>query len=352
MATPSTEDRVVVAIGDGALSGVGGRWQENITRIFYDQNGTDRGEDVYGSTAGQCFQSDVAPIHSARITERSSINLACNGASEHNILRTSSDGRPQYGMAPQAEQLAHIAAEKKVDMIVMSTGILPDSQFIKNCMDGYLAGEPGHSKWDCSPQKQSEILMYRQYWKFDEAVKDVRAVMSEAGYNDSDYKLVIQSHTAPLPRASEMRYISEDDRIYGSCALSNVDLNWLRDWHYPYIAKEFQKVARSNNAGFLDVTDAFRGHETCSKNARLTNYAGETGAHAEWSRNARTLRWAPDTDGAFEEALQPNAYGQQALGACINELFFDMWLTLGTSWKCVPSVPNWRPGEMSIYHSP
>ncbi|MGW9438616.1 hypothetical protein [Streptomyces sp. NPDC055607] len=347
---PPSAERVVVSIGDGSISGVGGRWQGNTNLIFHNQNGTDRGEGAYGSTNGGCYRSDVSEINSALITEHTSINLACDGATAWNVFRPAKGGKPFKGEATQAEQLAQIASTKNVDMIVMSLGNFEAPGFLRRCLNSYM----GTPSMDCAVWEQGRIQQQIVGWmkSTDKAVKDVREVMAEAGYRTSDYELVIQSYAAPLPKAADMRYKPRSERSYRQCPFSDNDLNWLHNWFYPTMVTQFKRLAKDNQADFLDVSEAFRGHETCSNNARSVDFGGDNGSHSEWTRNARTMRISPGDDGVLEEALQPNAWGQLALGQCLRDVYYEMWWNSDTSWKCVPSGANLMPREMSLTHSP
>ena len=60
-------------------------------------------------------------FRSAAIAVNEKINLACSGAVSKNIFRASNGGTGQNGEAPQADQLASVAAAKNVKVVVLST---------------------------------------------------------------------------------------------------------------------------------------------------------------------------------------------------------------------------------------
>ncbi|MFF5923982.1 hypothetical protein ACFY8C_37500 [Streptomyces flavochromogenes] len=129
-ASPGTGPTAVVTMGDSYISGEAGRWLGNSLTNSGNRNGTDRawtgsGYDpsrVYGTTAGGCHRSDTAEVRSAGPLATSLINLACSGATTENVVRASQGGLAYKGEAPQADQLAAVAASHDVELIALSIG--------------------------------------------------------------------------------------------------------------------------------------------------------------------------------------------------------------------------------------
>lgn len=64
----------------------------------------------------------------------------------------------------------------------------------------------------------------------EKAIDEIRAVMTEAGYGDGDYRLIVQTYPCVVPRASEARYPeSSPERTTQGCPFYDADLDWARD---------------------------------------------------------------------------------------------------------------------------
>ena len=148
-ASPGSSTTAIVSLGDSFISGEAGRWQGNSLNLFGTRDGTDRAAScvlgifcsydatrVYGSSyANGCHRSDVATVKSSGIAVNERINIACSGAKTNNIWRASQGGQTFKGEAPQADQLATIAAQKNVKLIVLtiSANDLGFSDHVINC---------------------------------------------------------------------------------------------------------------------------------------------------------------------------------------------------------------------------
>jgi|GEM_PF-6804629 len=135
-ASPGSGPTAIVALGDSFISGEGGRWLGNGSEPLGTRSGTDRaafGCDgwsceydparVYGSSeANGCHRSDVSPILSAPVAVEEKLNLACSGARVENLWPALWGGRPHFGEAPQANQLAAVARRDEVRMVVVTAG--------------------------------------------------------------------------------------------------------------------------------------------------------------------------------------------------------------------------------------
>src|SRR5262249_10237189 len=133
-ATPASPTTAIVSLGDSFISGEAGRWQGNSLNILGTRDGTGPAAScflgifssydatrVYGSSYGNgCHRSDVATIQSATISANKHINIACSGAKTENIWRASQGGVSFKGEAPQADQLATIAQQYNVKLVVLT----------------------------------------------------------------------------------------------------------------------------------------------------------------------------------------------------------------------------------------
>jgi len=340
----------IVSLGDSYISGEGGRWEGNSSRSGGDRRGTDRAAFsywagwYYDSTTvyegGACHRSDVAPIHSTGIAVDTSINLACSGAESVNIFRASNGGQSFKGEAPQADQLATVAADYNVEMIVLSIGG-NDLGFADMIVDCTVRYNTSSSWWkntcNGTQQTNADNRMPEAMAGVAKAIDEIRAVMDAAGQDPSSYRLVLQSYASPIPRGSEFRYREWGwaRTTKGGCPFWNVDATWARDTLVPQISSNLEAVAATKGVEFLDMSNAFEGREVCSDSASQ----GPGGATGEWGRFLVT----GITQGDAQESMHPNAYGQVANGTCLGL----MWAA-GAGDRVCNNVAGAGPEVMSL----
>lgn len=137
------------------------------------------------------------------------VNLACSGATAENVFRASNGGVAYKGEAPQADQLAAVAASHDVKLIALSVGgnDLGFADIIKDCAYDFII-------WNsyCYDDQQSGVdqKIDGVMAKVGKSVDEIRAVMRGAGYADSSYRIVLQSYPSPIPRGAENRYTQSD----------------------------------------------------------------------------------------------------------------------------------------------
>lgn len=344
----ASQPTAIVSMGDSFISGEGGRWNGNSNDGWDpDRDGTDRAhrsgwwgtwwyddDAVYpGSSSNGCHRSDVAEIQSATIAVDAKINLACSGAVANNIWRASQGGVTFKGEAPQADQLAGVAAGHDVELIVLSIGgnDVGFSDVLTACFTSYVTGgSPCHTaQQSVIDQKIPTMVADTQ-----KAIDEIRAVMSAAGQGPSTYQLVLQSYPAPLPRASEIRYPESGwSRVTtGGCPIWNADADWARDTMVPLMDAQIHAIAETNGASFLSLADAFQGREICSTSASLVEGDWDTpnSVDHEWVR----FLTSGGVQGDLQESIHPNAFGQQALGVCLTQIHAQG----AGSWSCTNSA--------------
>ncbi|MFI9331708.1 GDSL-type esterase/lipase family protein [Kitasatospora sp. NPDC052868] len=319
-----------VSLGDSYISGEAGRWKGNSVATSGSRAGTDRAwtgsaydpSRVYGGTyTSGCDRSDVAEVRSAPTVAQTQINLACSGAVAANVFRASNGGKSFKGEAPQADQLAAVAAQNNVKLITLSIGgnDLGFADVIQACVTDYLVW---YSYCHDDQQDAVEAKLPGAMAGVGKAIDEIRAVMSTAGYASGDYRIVLQSYPSPIPRSAEMRYPESgwSRADTGGCPFWNDDADWARDTLVPRISGALAGVAASKGVQFLDLGDMLQGREVCSK---ATRQAGSTSAPS-----ATTSEWARFVDaglsasqGTVQESMHPNYYGQQALGRCLTLLY-------------------------------
>ncbi|MBO1419758.1 hypothetical protein J0670_34785 [Streptomyces sp. FH025] len=319
-----------VALGDSYISGEAGRWMGNAAGTSGSRNGTDRAWNgssadpslVYGTTAASgCDRSDVAEVLGASTTAQNRINLACSGAVTANVFRAVDGGQSLKGEAPQADQLATVARQNDVKLITLSIGgnDLGFSGIISNCVQDYLIW---YSYCHDSAQSSVDQQMPTAMAGVGKAIDEIRAVMADAGYARTDYRLVLQSYPSPIPRSAEMRYPesgwSRSDT--GGCPFWNADADWARDSMVPQISKALAGVAATKGVQFLDLSDTLQGREVCSTATQQpTAGSGPSATTSEW---ARFLDGGLNTtQGVLRESMHPDYYGQLALGRCLTLLW-------------------------------
>lgn len=344
---------VVVSLGDSYISGEAGRWLGNSLDNSGSRDGTDRAyvkqgggyydvSRVYlqGTDSDGCHRADVADVHWVT-SAATTINLACSGAVTQNIFRASNGGASQKGWAPQADQLAAVAAANDVTAIVLSIGgnDLGFSDIIISCTEDWFTSP---SWWEnhCHDDEQANVdsRMPAAMAGVAKAIDEIRAVMAAAG--DTDYRLVLRSYPSPIPRASENRYSESGWSRWdsGGCPFWNEDSDWARDSLVPQISSNLRNVAASKGVEFLDLQDLLQGREVCARTTSHVTSSPSGSAH-EW------VRWLNTgfSQGEAQESLHPNAYGQQAAGACLRA----MLATAPGNYACT-NVPGAGPGTVSL----
>jgi lysophospholipase L1-like esterase len=304
----------VVSLGDSYISGNAGRWLGNSPDSTGDRRGTDRAYVatpdphydptlVYGETVDGCWRSDVAEITHVRFPGIRTVNLACSGATTGSI--------PEQNI-----ELAEVARSHRVVAIVLSIGgnDILFSQIVQACVIAFLGnGSP------CNPDQQANVVEPRLpelRAGVGRAIDDIRATMTAAGYRDRSYRLIVQSYPAPMPAAADMRYPESDTDarfLVGGCPFYDADVDWGHTSLPGQLADNLRAVSAEHHAQFLDLRDAFRGHELCSAAARQP----ETAPQASTSEWIRWIDIAHSQGDAFAESFHPNAYGQEALGRCL-----------------------------------
>ncbi|MFD9263883.1 GDSL-type esterase/lipase family protein [Streptomyces sp. NPDC059538] len=323
-ASPGTGPTAVVSMGDSYISGEAGRWKGNSLTNSGSRIGTDRGwvsgstydpGKVYGATAGGCHRSDSAEVRSAGPIADVAVNLACSGAVSDNVFRASNGGVSFKGEAPQADQLATVAASHNVKVIALSIGgnDLGFADIIKDCaLDFVIWNSYCYDDQQYGVDQKIDAVM----GKVGKSVDEIRVVMRAAGYADSSYRIVLQSYPSPIPRGAENRYTQSDwSRLNtGGCPFWNRDSDWARDSLVPQIAGRIKQVAAAKGVQFLDLRDMMQGREVCAKASKQVTTAVPASARtSEWAR------WIDnnETQGLIQESMHPNYFGQRAAGRCL-----------------------------------
>jgi hypothetical protein len=144
------------------------------------------------------------------------------------------------------------------------------------------------------------------------ALADVRSAMSQAGYADGSYNLILTSYASPLTE-------NMDATLHGpqGCPFKLADAGYGRTEAVPQLSEALRGAATRSGAKFLDFSRATEGHEACS---------GGGDSSTEWQNRVKVDPWAWVTGGLdaigihmAQESFHPNARGHAQLGRCVTE---------------------------------
>ncbi|GLW69592.1 hypothetical protein Kpho02_18910 [Kitasatospora phosalacinea] len=350
---PAADAPWVVSLGDSFISGEAGRWFGNSNESANGWSGTDRAydpetdeshpEDVYGASYEDgCNRSDVAEVQSLTLDVRK-LNLACSGATSSAVKLPEHGGKPFKGEPSQAEQLQKAVTGQPVRAVVVSIGgnDLGFSDIIAECTKQFVKPYGGSP---CAPDAEQQVKdrLPGVRTAVVETLADVKTALKRAGHRDGSYRLVLQSYPSPLPSADRVRYPGEKyDRLSeGGCPFFDQDLTWAHDDLVPQISATVAEAAHEAGAEFLDLSRAFEGREVCAKGTRQADLQHPpSGRSSEWVR----FLTSGLGQGQLQESLHPDAFGQQALGACLS-----LHLEQPTGDRRCINTPGRGPAEMEL----
>ena len=335
----------VVSLGDSYISGEAGRWAGN------ESGGTSNidalGRAAYwdagsGEAIERCHRSQSAVIHIGVVR---SLNLACSGAvtrtkvTAEGYFKPGIDFYEEGSRKGQALMLQEFASEHNVKMVALSISgnDFKFAPIFEACVKAFLVPflEP-HCKDDVTVQDYlSDAAQQRVRGDTTEAILNVAKAMENAGYEDSEWTLVLQLYPQPLPASANMRYgESGYSRQYdGGCGLRNGDLDWAVGSVLPMINRTYQGAASDAQAqrptlqvAVLDSSRAFADRELCNKSVNRVDSKGGVGNwqdkgsadRSEWVMEINIIN-AADTYG--QESLHPNYWGQLALRNCYRQVW-------------------------------
>lgn len=253
-----------------------------------------------------CHRSPDAAVHRTGIAADVTYNVSCSGAGTGNIRI---GGTKQYAdELVQSDALAVKARNTRIKMVVLVAGANDDLQFgpvITDCVTRWFTFQGA-----CAPK-------YRPGWqarvdglvpKVEATVRDLRTVMREAGYGESDYKLVVMGYPGPL--GPDIRDNPDfPGKIPGGCTGYDEDAAWARDGAVPAFERGMREAARNTGALYLDNSRLFHGHEVCMEDA--------------WARGLYidvTNPFPPDSN-SVRQSFHPNVRGHAAFASCLTQLY-------------------------------
>lgn len=302
---PEDAPHAIVSLGDSTMSGEG-------TGDYLP--GTDGEHDNW------CHRSPEAMINNVTVPATSKVfNFACSGTGTDRIALNA----PPGAEPSQARQLADIARAYRVTTIAIAVGANDDPQFgplLTSCVQAIFdSGKPG-----CGQQisQQWPARIATMIPKIVKAVGDVRRVMTDNGYPNASYALVLQSYAAPVAPN-----VAKNLQNLNGCPFRTDDLRWVQDKGVPQLNDGIRKAAALAGTRFLDLSKAGTGHEACS---------GGSNTDTEWFTRL-TVNWADfqndaRTAHAAQASFHPNAKGYVAFGDCMTRFL----ATTDTTAACVP----------------
>jgi lysophospholipase L1-like esterase len=353
VAPAAARPSAIVSMGDSFISGEGGRWLGNGSEPLGTRSGTDRAAygcgvlgceydpaRVYGaSEANDCHRSDVAPIVSAPIAVDEKVNLACSGAKARDLWPGDEGGTAHFGERPEADQLAVVARRDDVRLVVVTVGAndVGFGELVAECAVDW-ARSPEDEEATCHREAEAHIrdALPAATRAITAALHGVRRTLRDAGYERSDYRLVAMGYASPFPEGRRFRYPEDGwSRLTeGGCPVWNADADWAADRATIDLGEASKAAAASTGAEYLDLTNAFGGHQICDRRAQRVGDAGPSPLTAEWFRRLSF------TQGSTRESLHPNAYGQKVMGTCLSLLYARP----RGNYTCTDTAGQWLAG--------
>lgn len=330
----------VVTLGDSYISGEAGRWAGNT-------NTASANVDALGPTAYWDTPTGeaIAGCHRAASAEAfigaaQGMNLACSGArTTTSAGSTFKPGIDFYGDAAgrkgQARLLQEFATANNVAMVVVSIGgnNFGFADIVQRCVTNFLLSP---SWWPNYCNDDSAVRAYftaanvaAQTAAIRTAFTNVQTAMAAAGYDPSQWTLLVQTYPSPLPPASGLRYGQSGytRQSVGGCGFWNADANWANSTALPTINGAVRAAAATAgpNVRVLELQSALNGRRLCENTVGLLEERGlaswrSAGAsdRTEWVAQIRTIS---TVFGPYEiqESFHPNHWGQLALRNCVRQ---------------------------------
>jgi hypothetical protein len=346
---PGVGTPAVVAVGDSAISGEAGRWAGNTNGSYtnvdalgptaYYDNATNSAETTSG-----CHRSKAAEIWiGAGVL---SANLACSGArTSTQPYSSGSDFKPGLdfyddgaGHIGQAKALQQYASTHNVKMVVALIGAndYGFAAIVQQCVEDWLLSPswwPNYCYDDSSISSRftaSNIAAITT--RVANAFLNLRTAMRNAGYADSDWTLVAQTYSSPIPYGSQFRYSQSGytRQSTGGCGMWNRDADWANNTVVPTLDSTITNgLAQSGltNGRVFDARNALVGHRLCENTVGLLEEVGlaswrSPGAadRTEWVSQIRT---SSTIFGPYQlqEDLHPSYWGELALRNCVRQVW-------------------------------
>ncbi len=330
----------IVTLGDSAISGEAGRWAGNTNNASWRH---DTGADAYFDNAGNngettpgCHRSKSAEAHIGGGVN--SLNLACSGARTY--TQTGGDFKPGLdwydGPAGRSQvvQLAEFAASNRVRAVTVLIGAnnFGFADIVQQCVTNWLTS-PSWWKNYCYDDRsiRDRFTSSAVNARTDEvavALVNVAQAMENAGYDHTDYTILVQTYWSPVPRGADIRYSERGwtRQSIGGCGMWNRDANWANDTAVVKMNQALTDGAiRSGltNTVVLDMSESLNGHRLCERGVGLLEEVGlsdwthpDAADRTEWVSQIRTITtiFGPYQ---LQEGIHSSYWGQLAMRHCL-----------------------------------
>jgi hypothetical protein len=335
----------VTSVGDSYISGEAGRWagNSNTSSSYVDALGSTAYYDNATNTAElipNCHRSHSAEVYIGGGVN--GMNFACSGAKTSTVA--GSDFKPGLDFYSsganqgQALMLQNFATTHNVKMISLSIGgnNFNFASIIQTCITDWLTSP---SWWPDYCNDDSSVTanftagnITTQTTAIKNGILNIRQAMTNAGYVDANYKIVVQDYESPIPNGSGFRYGESGytRQNTGGCGFWNNDANWANGTALPTINTAVKNAATATgltNITILELQATFNGRRLCENTVGLLEEKGLTswtqaGAvdNTEWVNQIRTVS---TVFGPYQvqESLHPNYWGQLALRNCVRQAY-------------------------------
>lgn len=340
---PGSGSPWVVSLGDSAISGEAGRWagNTNVSYTMVDALGADAYYDNATHTAETipgCHRSESAAIHIGGGV--SSLNLACSGAQTTTHGGGTSDFKPgidfyngAYGQG-QALMLQQFATTHNVKMVTLLIGAndYGFADILQTCfLDWYFSPSwwPNYCNDDSGiASRFTSTNIAAKTAAIKGAILNVRQAMSNAGYSDGAYTIMVDTYWSPIPRGSGNRYPQSGytRQTVGGCGMWNKDADWANDTVVPTFNNSVRNAAAQTgltNIKILDFASSLVGRRLCENTVGLLEEVGipswtSPGAvdRTEWVNQLRTTSTILGPY-QIQESVHANYWGQLAMRDCM-----------------------------------
>ena len=337
----------VVSVGDSAISGEAGRWAGNT-------NNSSSLVDALGSTAyWDTSTGEAIPgCHRSKSSEIGiaggvvSKNLACSGARTYTQAYSSgSNFKPGLdfyddgaGHIGQAKALQQYAATHNVKMVVALIGAnnYGFADIAQTCVEDWLLSPswwPNYCYDDSSVSSRFTASNQATITSQDAgAFQNLRTAMRNAGYADTQWKLLVQTYASPIPPGALFRYSQSGytRQSTGGCGIWNRDADWANNTAVVAMnnsAKNGLAQSGVTNSAVLDFSQLLVGRRLCENTVGLLEEKGVSSWTApgasdktEWVSQIRT---ASTIFGPYQlqEDLHPSYWGQLAERNCVRQAY-------------------------------
>jgi hypothetical protein len=164
------------------------------------------------------------------------------------------------------------------------------------------------------------------------AFLNLRTAMRNAGYGDTQWTLLAQTYSSPLPPGASIRYSQSGftRQSVGGCGVWNRDADWANNTVLTTLNSTIRNaVVQSGmtNVKVFDGNAALAGHRLCEKGVGLLEEKGlaswrSPGAsdQTEWVSQIRTVT-AILPPYQLQEDIHPSYWGELALRNCIRQAY-------------------------------